>query len=61
MPSSAPPARLAAWTTRLGNITDEVQSLIHDRDTWHTISEIGAASPTVVASPFVMGHFNTLY
>lgn len=33
-PSSAPPARLAAWTSRLGNITDEVQSLIHDRDTW---------------------------
>ena len=61
MPPSAPPARLAAWTTRLGNITDEVQSLIHDRDTWHTISEIGAASPTVVANPFVMGHFNTLY
>lgn len=60
-PSSAPPARLAAWTSRLGNITDEVQSLIHDRDTWHTISEIGAANPTVVANPFVMGHFNTLY
>ncbi|HEY6315890.1 MAG TPA: hypothetical protein VIY52_34490 [Streptosporangiaceae bacterium] len=30
-------------------------------DTWHTISEIGAANPTVVANPFVMGHFNTLY
>jgi hypothetical protein len=26
-------------------ITDEVQSLIHDRDTWHTVSEIGAANP----------------
>jgi hypothetical protein len=61
MPSSALPARLAAWTARLGNITDEVQSLIHDRDTWHTISEIGAANPALVANPFVMGHFNTLY
>lgn len=60
-PSSVPPARLAAWTSRLGNITDEVQAPIHDRDTWHTISEIGAANPTVVAKPFVMGHFNTLY
>jgi hypothetical protein len=49
-PSSAPSAHLAAWTSRLGNITDEVQSLIHDRDTWRTISEIGAANPTVVAN-----------
>jgi hypothetical protein len=56
-----PSARLAAWTARLGNITDEVLSLIHDRDVWRTISEIGAANPTVVANPFVMGHFNTLY
>jgi hypothetical protein len=56
-----PSARPAAWTTRLGNITDEVLSLIHDRDVWRTISEIGAANPTVVANPFVMGHFNTLY
>ena len=61
MPSSATPARLAVWTRRLGNITDEVQALIHDRDIWRTISEIGAANPAVVANPFVMGHFNTLY
>jgi hypothetical protein len=56
-----PWARLATWTQRLGNITDEVQSLIHDRDVWRTISEIGASNPAVVANPFVMGHFNTLY
>jgi hypothetical protein len=56
-----PSARLATWTQRLGNITDEVQSLIHDRDVWRTISEIGASNPAVVANPFVMGHFNTLY
>ena len=61
MSTTMPSARLAVWTTRLGNITDEVRALIHDRDTWHTISEIGAANPTVVANPFVMGHFNTLY
>ena len=61
MSTAMPSARLAAWTTRLGNITDEVLSLIHDRDVWRTISEIGAANPTVVANPFVMGHFNTLY
>jgi hypothetical protein len=61
MSTGAPSARLAAWTKRLGNITDEVLSLIHDRDVWRTISEIGAANPTVVANPFVMGHFNTLY
>ncbi len=60
-PSSVSPARLAAWTSRLGNITDKVQSLIHDRDTWHTVSEIDAANLTVVANPFVTGHFNTLY
>jgi len=59
--TSVPSARLAAWTTRLGNITDMVLSLIHDRDVWRTISEIGAGNPTVVANPFVMGHFNTLY
>jgi hypothetical protein len=59
--TATPSARLAAWTARLGNITDEVLSLIHDRDVWRTISEIGAANPTVVANPFVMGHFNTLY
>ena len=61
MSTIMPSARLAVWTTRLGNIADQVQSLIHDRDTWHTISEIGAANPTVVADPFVMGHFNTLH
>lgn len=27
----------------------------------HDLSEIGSANPTVVANPFVMGHFNTLY
>jgi hypothetical protein len=59
--TTMPLARLAVWAMRLGNITEEVQSLIHDRDTWHTISEIGTANPTVVANPFVMGHFNTLY
>jgi hypothetical protein len=58
---ATPSRRLAAWTAGLGNITDEVLSLIHDRDVWCTISEIGAANPTVVANPFVMGHFNTLY
>ena len=61
MSTPMPSARLAAWTARLGNITDEVLSLIHDRDVWRTISEIGAANPTVAANPFVMGHFNTLY
>jgi hypothetical protein len=59
--TTTPSARRAAWITRLGNITDEVLSLIHDRDVWRTISEIGAANPTVAANPFVMGHFNTLY
>ena len=39
---------------------DEVRSLVHDRDTWHTVSEIGAANPTVVDNPVVMGHFDTL-
>ncbi len=61
MSTTLPSARLAAWTARLGNITDEVLSLIHDRDVWRTISEIGAANPAVVANPFVLGHCNTLY
>ena len=61
MSTPMPSARLAGWTARLGTITGEVLSLIHDRDVWSTISEIGAANPTVVANPFVMGHFNTLY
>ncbi len=30
-PSSVSLVRLAAWTSRLGNITDEVQSLTRDR------------------------------
>jgi hypothetical protein len=59
--TTMPSTRLAAWTRHLGKVTDEVLSLIHDRDVWRTISEIGVANPTVVANPFVMGHFNTLY
>jgi hypothetical protein len=42
-------------TRHLGKVTGEVLSLTHDRDVWRTISEIGAANPTVVANPFVMG------
>src|ERR1700683_896204 len=59
--TTMPSTRLAAWTRHLGKVTAEVLCLIHDRDVWRTISEIGAANPTVVANPFVMGHFNTLY
>jgi hypothetical protein len=45
--TGTPSACRTAWTTRLGNIADGVLSLIHDRDVWRTISEIGAANPTV--------------
>lgn len=63
MPSSAatPSGRRAMWTARLETINNEVQSLIDDRNVWHTVSDIGAANAFVRANPFFMGYVNTLY